>query len=92
MQSVGGGEPWDNLLGAAAAAGNETVAQALAAREPGKNAVAGQDYQILDQEVTFQVRLPKEQSHDTCIPPFTHPHEVILNRLVQTKRYRKERR
>ena len=56
VQTIGGGETWDNLVGVAAQAGNETVGQVLAGREPGKRAVAGQDYQILDQTVIFEVK------------------------------------
>ena len=55
VRTIGGGESWDNTVGISPVAGNETIKAVLAGREPGKNAVAGQDYQILNQEIVFQV-------------------------------------
>lgn len=56
LRTIGGGEAWDNFVGVGASAGNETVGQVLASRAPGKNAVAGQDYQIMDESVVFEVK------------------------------------
>ena len=55
VRTIGGGEPWDNTVGISPVAGNETIKDVLAGREAGKNAVAGQDYQILNKEIVFQV-------------------------------------
>ncbi len=55
VRTVGGGESWDNTV-LVDTEGDDTIDQVLASRQPGRIAVAGQDYQILDQEVIFQVR------------------------------------
>ena len=56
VRTIGGGEAWDNYVGVTGgSANNETVGQVIAGREPGKNAVAGQDYQILDKALIFEV-------------------------------------
>lgn len=55
MRTIGGGEWWDNFVGAGSNQGDDTVGQVLASREPGINAVAGQDYEILDKQIIFEV-------------------------------------
>ena len=56
VRTVGGGEPWDDLIDVASTNNQpDTIGEVLAARNQSRQAIAGQDYQRLDTLVQFEV-------------------------------------
>lgn len=55
VRTVGGGEPWDHEVAAMPSLTNNTIAQALGNRDSSMQARQGQDYNQLQQTLTFQV-------------------------------------
>ena len=55
LRTIGGREVWDDLVPKTPGRGRDTVGQALGNRDPSRAATGGQDYQIIDKTVTFQV-------------------------------------
>lgn len=55
VRTIGGGEPWDTHVGQNPGRTNETISEVLGNRDIRTKAVRGQDYQVLEQTVTFEV-------------------------------------
>ncbi|XP_055956200.1 adhesion G-protein coupled receptor V1 [Patella vulgata] len=86
VRTVGGEEPWTDEITPTPASQNNTISNVLANRYSGTRATNGQDYQVLNQELTFTENEKEKEINLTILDDKTsEPGETVLVYLTKPK-------